>query len=362
MINKDTYTILCSSNTLGVYVPAMVVDTQLKDKGCNTDVVILEKLYTNIRQEKIPGMKKAFHQNFAFALMGQKIKLDLDSCLDHEKVETLIQTWINEDRKEFVVFSGYWIPIIENYLTINKNKDIRVTICHMDVTAAASWKNFNPQDKRYKEIWLFNIDNKKIISYINIAGNEPLSYQERENRIILHGGGWGIGTYKNVLEFTKQIPFHIDVIAYDDDDLKDINNSCTYYKLDPDWKPYKNNTTKFPPLGKVIPGSDISYKNNKKYSAVYPIIAKNKAIISKPGGATLIDSLSAATPIIFLDAFGKYEEKNAELWTYHGFGISFNEWKKNDFSPEILNKLHLNILTNRKQLTNLIDLIDAARN
>ena len=340
----------------------MVVESQLKDKGINTDVIVLESLYTNERKEKILEMKKSFHKSFAFALMGQRIRVDIDSCLDQEVVNNFIQTWLSEDREQFIIFSGYWMPIVDKYLQINKNKNIRVVLCHMDAVTAASWKNFCPEDRRYEEIWLFNYNNKKITSYIDISGNEPVPFQDREDRILLHGGGWGIGNYKNIIPYKDAIPYRFDVIAYDNDDLENRDESCTYYQIDPEWKPYYNNYSKFPPLGKVIDENKISFTNNEKYSPVYNIIAKNRAIISKPGGATLIDSLSSATPIIFLDAFGKYEEKNAELWEYYGFGISFTEWQKNNFSSRILKKINLNILNYRKTLTNLVDLIYATRN
>ena len=62
---------------------------------------------------------------------------------------------------------------------------------------------------------------------------------------------------------------------------------------------------------------------------------------------TLVDSLASATPLVYLEPFGRHEEKNAELWMHLGFGISYSDWKAVDYSMETLEGLHRNLLKAR---------------
>ncbi len=41
-------------------------------------------------------------------------------------------------------------------------------------------------------------------------------------------------------------------------------------------------------------------------------------------------------------------KKNADIWEYLGYGISYNKWKDMDYSYEILEELHKNILNRQK--------------
>ena len=43
-MKQTTITILCSGASLGVYVPGLVTNKQLRNKGLNTEIVVLENL------------------------------------------------------------------------------------------------------------------------------------------------------------------------------------------------------------------------------------------------------------------------------------------------------------------------------
>jgi hypothetical protein len=68
------------------------------------------------------------------------------------------------------------------------------------------------------------------------------------------------------------------------------------------------------------------------------------AVVSKPGGGTLLDSLAAATPIVLLAPWGEPEAKNGALWEELGFGIDYHRWRRTGFDQGVLMKLHDRLL------------------
>jgi UDP-N-acetylglucosamine:LPS N-acetylglucosamine transferase len=81
------------------------------------------------------------------------------------------------------------------------------------------------------------------------------------------------------------------------------------------------------------------------------VIRRSKAIVSKPGGGTLIDSLSSATPVILLEPYGNAEEKNGELWRHLGFGVPFATWQASGYDEATLARLHASLLRAHRQGT-----------
>jgi UDP-N-acetylglucosamine:LPS N-acetylglucosamine transferase len=68
------------------------------------------------------------------------------------------------------------------------------------------------------------------------------------------------------------------------------------------------------------------------------------AVVSKPGGGTLLDSLAAATPVVLLPPWGEPEAKNGALWEELGFGIDVERWRKTGFDHHVLEDLHHRLL------------------
>ena len=99
----------------------------------------------------------------------------------------------------------------------------------------------------------------------------------------------------------------------------------------------------------------VVFSHNSSCPEVYGLVRHNQAIISKPGGATLVDSLSAATPLILLEPYGEYEQKNGELWESMGFAISYQKWADTGYSTEVLEDLHVNLLTARARTINYVE-------
>ncbi len=351
-------TILCSGMTLGVYTPAIIVERQLQAKGFRTDIEVFENLFSEDKRNGIKELKLACHRSFGVAKMAQKMARDNNSRnFDAVIVNQLMADWLIEGKLVFIVFSGYWMPIIEKYLSLQTKHVVKIYIFHMDAVLSNSWKPYNLSALNYKHIWLFEWEGGKIPCYLQVGNGGHKKFKDRENRILIHGGGWGIGTYKNHIHMLSTLGFKLDIIAYECADVSD-DDTHDYFMIDTDWSPWDrtNGTHVFPPLKKVKGNTDSFYLNNNgEYSNVYNIIENSKAIISKPGGGTLVDSFSSATPLIMLEPYGEYEGKNASLWSDLGMGIYYEDWVNSNYSLDLLEQLHSRIVALKNQKKNVLD-------
>jgi hypothetical protein len=350
---SEPMTILCSGVTLGVYVPALILESRLRKLGLSTDVVVFESLLVSGKREKIPEMKRAYHHNFSFALMARKLSTGNNRrFLDQPCVSALLEKWKSRKRRRFIIWSGFWMPIIEQYLE-EVNFDLSIHILNVDAVVMNSFKPYQFKHPFYRFVFLFDWEKQRLPYRLCVSDDRVLAYHKRADRFLVHGGGWGIGTYKEKIPELKDLRMNLDIIAYEKGDIETPGNGNRYFLIDPKWKPWEKNRAgfhEFPPFGEMTGNRKIEFKNNPWFPEVYRLVRHNKAIISKPGGGTLIDSISAATPVIFLEPFGDGEKKNAQLFEHLGFGISYQRWINSGCSFEVLEKLHTNILTCRSTL------------
>ncbi len=354
-----THCVLGSGVALGVYIPALLIEKQLNEKGLQTKMFVIENLFSQHKQDKILENKRAYHNDFRVALMGQKIKGNYFSSFDSSLITHLYNSWKKENQIVFYVFSGFWMHLIEQFKKNHPNLVRKVYCCHMDAITSTSWENLRLNDKHVHNIWAFNANNDEVTHFINIGKLPVLPFDERDERLIIHGGGWGMGTYKQYIPEIEKTSYIMDIITYEKNDIGDFHRK-NYYMIDPSWKPWEKDLTGkfiFPPFGKVDSSNlkNQTYNTNNSFQLVYLLIRKSKAIVSKPGGATLFDSLASCTPLIFLEPFGKYEAKNGELWEKLGLGISFKKWRDAGYNQLILKTLHDNLVKLRNNTTDIMD-------
>ena len=349
--------ILCSGVALGVYIPALLMNYQLKKQNIPTEVMVLENLIIDEKRQKINENKMAFHKSFQVALMGQKMARDVRPSLDAELLNGMFEHWKNDGIRDFIVFSGFWMPLIEDFKALISPENINVEICHMDADISASWKAVQGSCQSCNNIWLFSWEKKGLLYEMPVSSKKPVPFGERPNRYVIHGGGWGMGTYQSKIPELKEKGFSLDIVAYDIKETLDRKDGDRYFMVDPAWSPWfknKDGQHEFPMFGEILPPDigSTTFDNREEYHELFDVISQCRAIISKPGGATLLDSLASATPIIMLDPFGKYEGKNAELWDYMVFGIPYDRWKEMNFSIDAIEKMHNNLLRTRGTLIN----------
>jgi len=355
---NETVTILCSGVALGVYVPPLIVSYQLRCKGITTEVVVLENYIIEEKRRKIPEAKVAFHRNFKVALAGTKLAKDIVLSLDPSLVSDLLQIWKEEKRRRFIVFSGFWLPILEQYVYRRNSQDIVIDLCHVDSVISPSWKLYNKNHVSFRHVWFTNWAEKKVSFRLGISHHQTILYNKRHDRFVIHGGGWGMGTYKDKIPTLEKLGFKLDVIAYEKKDLVNRKKGNRYFMIDSRWNPWErdsHNQFQFPPFGEVKQDEAVEFRNNPAFQEPYHLIRQSMAVISKPGGATLLDSISAATPIILLEPCGEHEEKNAQLWEYLGFGISYEKWADYGWSLKVLEELNLNLMKARGRIRDYVE-------
>jgi hypothetical protein len=338
-------TILCSGVALGVYIPALLLNYQLQQQYLKTEVIILEHLYTPENQQKLKNHQQAYHQNFSMALMAHKMTRDIQVSLDDQLVDDLLNSWEAENKSNFIVWSGFWMPLIENYRNRVAPKVINVDICRIDAEISATFKTYTDLHQNDTEIWLWNWKQRKLVYELPVTTQQPIPYQDRANRFVIHGGGWGIGTYTSKISELEQSDISLDIVTYQLSESTRRYPNHRYFMVDPNWSPWlqdQREQPEFPPFGEVK--NPVNFKNRTEYHELFDPIRYAKAIISKPGGGTLIDSLAAATPIILLEPYGYAEQSNADLWEYLGYGIAYDRWQALNYDLEMIEKLHENIL------------------
>ncbi len=358
--NDQQVSILCAGPGLGFYVPGVVMNRQLGNYGQDSAVYVFEDFLRKDKKDNVAKAKINFHRNFSFALMGQQLAKDPSPYLDEARLGELLTAWQQQACRHFVVFSGFWIPVLEQYRQLLNGAELDIHLCHVDAANSTSWKLFETATTTgYNHIWFNNWDNRSITYFLNISGAEPLPFTERDNEFILHGGGWGMGTYKEKAAILNRSGLSLSIISYEQKDVDQMDPQNKYYMLDPAWDTWQTNAAgehQFPPIGRIQPDGNIRYHINHAYPEVYNIIKKTRGIISKPGAGTLMDSLSSATPLLYLEPFGDYEAKNAALWQHYGLGMPLKDWMDAGCPAELLAKFHHNLLSIRSQAEDYVKL------
>jgi hypothetical protein len=344
--HRPIATILTSAVGLGTYIPALLIERQLRRRNCAADVEVLEDYYTPDHQRGHLAHKKAHHDNFALAQIANRMARDVSASLDGNRVTRLLDRWAGEGRRNFIVWSGFWLPVIERYRQMIGMRNLCVDHCRIDAEISASFKVHADLDATGNAIWLWHGAERKIVHEIPVTTAPPIAFEDRDLRLVVHGGGWGIGTYANAASELRQTGYAQDVVVESFDEPAGRRPGDRHFLLDPAWRPWMRDAAgehAFPPMGEVVDDGPIEYRRNAEYHAFHDVIRGSKAIVSKPGGGTLIDSLASNTPVVLLEAYGDAEKRNAAVWEHLGFGISYRAWRDTGYDAAVLDRLHANL-------------------
>ncbi len=354
-MKNRTVTILCSGFGLGLYIPGLLTARRLEEKNVSTCVEVFENLISQDKRENILKSKRAYHGNFALAQMSARMPMDIRKSIDNELVDRLLEVWLKENRRDFIMLSGHWLYIMEEYRNRIAPDTLNAEIMYVDCDLPPSWKSLKQYvpdyNTHFRESWLYDFENMKLKYQIPVSEEEPLHYAQRTDRFIIHGGGWGMGTYRFKIPQLRSKGLSLDIVAYELQEASDSTPGDRYFMVDPNWSAWnknKNGEYEFPPIGEICQSGLPSFSNKYKYHDLFDVTATARAIVGKPGAGTMMDSLASATPLIMLEPFGDHEKKNTSLWEKLGFGISYTNWEAMNFSMEILEQLHDNLLIGRK--------------
>ncbi|ONI72112.1 hypothetical protein BWI15_18710 [Kribbella sp. ALI-6-A] len=326
--------ILTSGVALGVHVPGLLLADRIREQGGTAYVSVLERLMPPQTLETTARSKQAFHRDFRVALAGQKLARNAAVSVDPAAVDQLFADWQRRGITRFVVLSGFWLTLLEQYVA--KHGPVAVDVCHVDSVRSPSFDKAGATSLPLRHVWLADADGGGVPCSIPVTRDAPVPWAERDRRLLVHGGGWGMGTYRERAGELLSVGFELDVIAYEQGDLS--TSGVRYFMIDPDWHPWLDDG--YPPFGPAGQG----FVQRTGHHGSFDLCRQALASVSKPGGGTLLDSLWSATPLVLLEPFGAHERRNADLWISLGYGISFEDWQRKDFAVEVLEELHTALL------------------
>ncbi|MNC06644.1 hypothetical protein D3C75_541620 [compost metagenome] len=194
---------------------------------------------------------------------------------------------------------------------------------------------------------------QEILCSIDAGPGEAMPASARNGRLVVHGGGWGIGTFREKLDVLESAGYELDIAAYSHEEIGEAICGRRYYMNDPEWRTWLRNSSGqyiFPPFAEVTRDQANHFPPCDHYQeGMYGVIRQASAVISKPGGGALIDSLASGTPLVLLDPFGPHEKINSDLWVKLGFGIRYDQWAETGFERGELRKLSDNLQSARSR-------------
>lgn len=357
-------TVLGSGVALGVYIPALLTARRLVRHGVAAEVEVIERCYNAASREQLERFRQAYHRDFSLALLGHRSTRDIRPSLDEDAVAGLLERWRHEGRRHFAVWSGFWLPILDRYRREYRESApgrLEIDLCRIDAEVSASFKIYGALCEALgdeaREVWLWNGRQQRLDYELPVSDEPVVAWEERDDRLVVHGGGWGIGTYRERIPELTGRGFALDAVAHDAAEADGGETGVRWLLVDPAWRAWPANGEPapcvFPPFGEVggtfgdpdERGNLDERGNPDERHEIYGLIRGSRAIVSKPGGGTLIDSLASATPVVLLEPYGYAEEANARLWEHLGFGVSWARWRESGFSREILAGLHHTLRT-----------------
>ncbi|WP_018680214.1 hypothetical protein [Actinokineospora enzanensis] len=328
--------ILTSGVALGVHVPGLLLADRLREQGCRAEVSVIERLLPAGKLATTADMKWAFHRDFRLAKAGHRLATDPAAAADEQAVRTLLERWQRDGVTRIVVWSGFWLPIVRRYVS-TYDSSVHVDICHIDSMVSPSFRRGG--DIEADHVFMIDGTHRSIPCSVPVSPRPPLPWPDRE-RLYAHGGGWGMGTYREPIADLAAHGFALDILAYEPGDIGELPDA-RYFMMDPDWHPWFDNG--YPPFGEVRDGA-IQYTRGSGSPGSFELTRSAMAMVSKPGGGTLLDSLWSATPVVLLEPLGEAEACNAGLWQELGFGVSYADWRATDHSVDVLRRLHENLM------------------
>ncbi|WP_238653964.1 UDP-glucuronosyltransferase [Paenibacillus piscarius] len=347
---NNRVTILCSGFGLGFYVPGLLLEAKLHALGLQAEIEVFETLMPDAKKEQTDNSRRAYQQSFAVALTSQKIPSDIRSSLDEAAVEQLLQQWQQEERQRFIVLSGHWVHVMDKYRAV-AGFPVEAELLYIDAELSPSWKNLRKVKpayaEGYREVHMYDLTNRGILYRIDAGPEEPLPVSARNGRLVMHGGGWGIGTFREKFAALEAAGYKLDIAAYSTEEIGPAIQGRRYYMNDPQWRTWKRDGSgqyTFPPFAEVTGNGENRFPPCEHYAeGMFGVIRQASAVISKPGGGALIDSLASGTPLVLLDPFGPHEQINSDLWVELGYGIRYGEWAATGFDPAALRRIADNL-------------------
>lgn len=247
--------------------------------------------------------------------------------------------------------------VLDEYRKRRDDRPIQADLLSLDADLSPSWRSLrkiHPEyAERYHEVRLYNLDALSVNYAIDTNLGPPVEEAARDDRLVIHGGGWGIGTYRDFVAQIAAAGYATDLVCYRHAEVDLQTKSSRLLMDDPAWRTWHRDNGgrhMFPPFSQVTVSAPTTFQPQTQCNGLHRIIRQARAVVSKPGAGTLIDSLAAATPIILLEPFGPHEEANARVWIANQFGFGFQSWAQAGFPREWLIAAHQHLMAARERI------------
>ena len=341
--------ILGSGIALGVYVPALSLKKQLEALGHSADLCCLEDLYRD-KETVMEETKRSFHRDFRLAKISYRMPVRNQAAVDPDAAEAFLKKAAERKYDAVVTFSGFFSQLLKHLSETCPHYRDRIFAVHMDAVPSLSWKG---TDEAFaKNIWLYRLKEQKLYYRLDRPKEEPA----KENRILVHGGGWGIGEYESKIGRLNELGIPCDIVVYYPEEAEKIDPMNDCYLLDPSWKAAGGND-EFPRLLKYEEKEWRSFADSRTVNPLRTLIERDGAILSKPGGGTLADSLAAGTPLLFSEELAAYEKENRRMWELCGFGIGIESFLAGSEKEAMLSEMRNRLKTAAASLPELAEVL-----
>ncbi|WND32854.1 hypothetical protein RI578_42305 (plasmid) [Streptomyces sp. BB1-1-1] len=351
--------ILTSGVALGVHVPGLLLASRLGERGAKVVVEVIERLLPDDRLRMVEASRSLFHRDFRVARAGQRLAADPAQAIDDAALVALHRRWRQLGVQRVVVFSGFWLGALGRLSALGLRVP-EVTICQVDSVESPSFQRAAPSPVGTQVFRLASSASSDLPCTIPVTRRPPVRWPERGGRLLVHGGGWGMGTYRQRAADLSAAGHALDLVVHELDEAASAPAGTRAYLMDPSWHPWHDDG--YPPLGHLAPGQDprtVKFRRGTAHHSSFDLAREAIAMVSKPGGGTLLDSLWSATPLVLLEPSGQHEEHNARLWCDLGFGIRFEQWQDAGFVAEYLRPLHEALLTAGTGPARPLDMVEA---
>lgn len=345
-IHNGTVAILSSRLGFGQYIPSLLLLQQLKTAGINATLHFVEDGYAADKKATFEQTKAAFNGNPHLAKVAARLQLNKAGLIDPAVKASWLTGWQTAQCTSFLCFSGYWAEVLLAYADV---RDIDISCIIMDAAPSPVWDPlFNDARVQVTRYPLFELHTGSFHYKLGIPQPLPiLPLEERPAQVLAHGGGWAI--FQPVqLSAIHHAGLQVNCIV---NDAKDATAPGIHYLLN---LPPKAEERQFPGLE--------SLHDHTRFTATdhHPALdwmAASRAVISKPGGMTVLDALITATPLVFLQSIGSHEQANRSLCLQLGIGMDWEDWAATGYALTPLLQMHNILLDIHKKTPDLVPLL-----
>ncbi|UXI00494.1 hypothetical protein [Photobacterium sp. TY1-4] len=359
-MTSGTIAILTASSGLGSFVPAVALSKWFQRQQRSVRFYALEQLYTPQALVRLEKTKAQCRRSLRTALLTQRWLShspgSIRKAIDADKWQAFKAQWQHCPPEHVFLFSGFWLSFIselqaaQGARTTGENQPVYHGV-HVDVTTSLSWQPGEIGGLKHHHL-LAEGDEQFLVPPPPVV-----DWAQRESRVAVHGGGWDIGDLDACIAMLRsRYTLLLGQSSLADADA-DADAENWQLLTEPDWLPWQHGCVaggQYPAQTLLGQTETRTGEQSRAINARCPdeppfqqLLSRCRALITKPGGASLIDSMATATPLVLLPPFGDYEAANGRAWISRGFALSFDDWKAQGFAQAPLYRCHQALLAMR---------------